>query len=286
MLWIVGASGIASSALQRACKSRGIPYVASSSKECDISSKSALENFASKHSISAIINCGAYTAVDAAEQNKKRAFEINLQGAGFLAELAKRFGIKLVHFSTDYVFDGKSHTPYRELDTPHPLSVYGESKYEGELLVRQILPESLIIRTSWVFGKEGHNFVKTLIRAMREKEEIHLVVDQISRPTYAEDLASITFDLMNEKGIYHVANNHAVSRYEYGKEVYEILTSLGVPLKCTSLNKAHSSDFPTPARRPAYSVLSTLKAEKQLCYSIRDHREALREYIVDLMEKE
>jgi dTDP-4-dehydrorhamnose reductase len=200
------------------------------------------------------INCAAYTAVDKAESEKASAFHSNGEAVGYLAAACRDTGARLIHISTDYVFDGLSATPLKENDPTGPISVYGASKLEGEHQALQHYPEgSVIIRTSWVYSEFGNNFVRTMIRLMKERPSINVVSDQIGSPTYAADLAAAILQILTAPsfipGIYHYSNEGEISWYEFALAIRELTGS-----SC-EINPIPTSQYPTPARRPPYSLL-------------------------------
>lgn len=199
------------------------------------------------------INCAAYTAVDKAENEKEMAMLVNGEAVGHLGAICKKYQTKLIHVSTDYVFDGESETPYKEDDKTNPKNVYGASKLLGEQLCMKENADSIIIRTSWVYSSFGHNFVKTMMRLMSERNEINVVNDQIGSPTYAADLAKTILDIIAygkwESGIYHYSNEGKISWYEFAVAIKELTGS-----NC-SINPIPTSAYPTPAKRPHYSLL-------------------------------
>lgn len=203
-----------------------------------------------------VINAAAYTAVDKAETDTDSAFLINGEAVGNLAAIGKQSGIRFIHVSTDYVFDGTATIPYRETDPVSPVNQYGASKLKGEQLAMSADPSSIIIRTSWVYSRHGNNFVKTMIRLMNEREKIGVVADQQGCPTYAIDLADALVKIAlhpKQGGVYHFSNSGPITWYEFAKAIKEIIHS-----KCI-VDAIPSSAFPTPAKRPAYSVMSNEK---------------------------
>ena len=200
------------------------------------------------------INCAAYTAVDKAETDKETAFRINGEAPGWLANACRNTGTRLIHISTDYVFPGSSATPLKENDTTGPVNVYGASKLEGERRALEQYPDgTLIIRTSWVYSEFGNNFVKTMIRLMTERPAINVVADQVGSPTYAADLAAAILHIVDGPrfipGIYHYSNEGRISWYEFAMAIRE---KIGSPC---AVSPIPTSGFPTPATRPAYSLL-------------------------------
>lgn len=225
----------------------------------DITNKQEVEAFIQKHHITAIINCAAYTAVDKAESDEENANNINHIGVKNLAELSFLYTLKLIHISTDYVFDGKNSTPYRETDRTNPQSVYGKTKHLGEIALLHVNPKNtLIIRTSWVYSRYGANFVKTMLRLGREKENLGVIYDQIGTPTYAKDLAKAILDILplistTQTEIYHYSNEGVCSWYDLAKEIMHL-----AGLTC-KINPLETKDYPTPAKRPHYSLLNKSK---------------------------
>lgn len=222
-----------------------------------------------------IINCAAYTDVDGCESDPSTAFNVNADGVRNLAEAAKYVGARVIHFSTDYIFDGSRCTPYLESDDPNPVNVYGRSKYEGELCLMDGLKDYLIIRTAWLYGGKGRNFVRTILKLARERDEIRVVSDQVGCPTYTMDLADVVLKLVDSETcrIVNVVNKGVCSWYQFAKE---ILSIKGV--KCRVVEAA-SEEFGRPARRPAYSVLDTGMLELKYHIKMRGWKEALRDYL-------
>lgn len=200
------------------------------------------------------INCAAYTAVDKAENETDVAMLVNGEAVGNLAAICKKYQTKLIHISTDYVFDGESEEPYSEDDTTSPVNTYGRSKLLGEELCMKENSDAIIIRTSWVYSAYGHNFVKTMMRLMSERNEINVVDDQIGSPTYAADLAKAILDIITsgkwQSGIYHYSNEGKISWYEFAVAIKELTKS-----NCT-VHPISTSAYPTPAKRPHYSLLN------------------------------
>jgi dTDP-4-dehydrorhamnose reductase len=225
---------------------------------CDL--KQVNTFFKSDPKIDYCINCAAYTAVDKAESDADKAFEINATGAKNLAIACHEFDMVLIQISTDFVFDGEKREPYVETDIPNPISVYGASKLQGEVEVKQRLEKYFILRTSWLYSEHGSNFMKTMLRLAETRDEISVVSDQIGTPTYAGDLAKMILNIVSSKntnfGPYHYSNEGVVSWYDFAKAIFEVSA---VEIK---LNPIKTGDYPTPAKRPAYSVLSLEKTKK------------------------
>lgn len=238
--------------------------------ELDITNADAVNRFVDKNKIDAIVNCAAYTAVDRAEDDIQMAEQINVVGPRNLA----MSGAKIIHISTDYVFDGTAHRPYSALDLPNPVSVYGKTKLSGEFAVRNFAKVYAIIRTAWLYSPYGSNFVKTMLRLGHEKTEINVVADQIGTPTYAADLARAIVTVLpklnaENSGIYHYTNNGVCSWYDFATE---IMTMSG--LKC-NVNPITTEQYPTRATRPAYSVLDKSKIKNTFDVEIPHWRAGL-----------
>jgi len=234
--------------------------------QLDITNHAAVDAFITKNEIDTVINCAAYTAVDKAESEPDLANAINHLAVANLAQIAKDKKLKLVHISTDYVFDGRSKEPYLETDTPNPQSVYGQTKLDGELTLQRINPaNSIIIRTSWVYSKYCNNFVKTMLRIAENRDEISVVADQIGSPTNAADLAEAILtslpQIKNETvEIFHYSNEGVCSWYDFAMAIFEIKK---ISIR---VNPIKSTEYPTPADRPFYSLLNKTKMKKH--YSI------------------
>ena len=228
-------------------------------KDLDITNHTAVAAFIKSNNINVIINCAAYTAVDKAESEPEISDAINHLAVANFAQIAKDNNIKLVHISTDYVFDGTNHKPYVETDTPNPKSVYGVTKLDGELAMQQINPaNSIIIRTSWVYSKYGNNFVKTMLRLAETRDKISVVADQIGTPTNAADLADAILTILPKISnktveVFHYSNEGVCSWYDFAKTIFEIKE---ISIK---VNPIETSQYLTPAVRPFYSVINKNK---------------------------
>jgi dTDP-4-dehydrorhamnose reductase len=214
-----------------------------------------VRNFFKGYSPQFLINCAAYTAVDRAESEKDLAFQVNGEAVGVLAAVCKEYGTKFIHISTDYVFDGNGTEPYTTESATNPQSVYGASKLQGEKEAMQYNPDTMIIRTSWVYSEFGKNFVKTMLKLMSEREELNVVSDQVGSPTYAADLAAVIMQVIASgkwiPGMYHFSNAGVISWYDFALAIKELSG------KTCRVNPIPSSQYPTPAKRPAYSVMDT-----------------------------
>ena len=250
-------------------------------QELDITSADTIRDFFRSHPVRYCINCAAYTAVDKAEQDVETARQVNSAAPALLAEACLQYRAKLIHFSTDYVYDGLYNQPFSEDHPTHPQSVYAQTKLDGETAVLSILPDSMIIRTSWVYSSEGHNFLNTMLRLGRERKEISVVFDQIGTPTYARHLAAAVLDIISQHesgkpmagGIFHYSNEGVCSWYDFALAIFEINQ-----LNCT-VTPIESKDFPTAAKRPHFSLLNKKKIKSHYGLTIAHWREALKECI-------
>lgn len=232
------------------------------SQELDISSRQSVLDAVTEFKPDVIVNAAAYTAVDKAESDAERAAAVNAHGPENLAIAAKAVGAKFVHVSTDYVFDGSAQQPYLETDAVNPPGVYGQTKLAGELLVSSILPQAIILRTAWVFSEYGNNFVKTMLRLAKDRPELGVVADQVGCPTYAGDIAAAIMHLVDKEaagGIYHYCGDNSVSWAEFAQAIFTQAVKANVLQSAPKVNFIGSEQYPTPAKRPAYSVLSTDK---------------------------
>ncbi|MGN6533188.1 MAG: dTDP-4-dehydrorhamnose reductase [Ginsengibacter sp.] len=239
-----------------------------------------LEAFFRKNKVDYCINCAAYTAVDKAESEKEKAFLINAEAVGNLAEICNLHQTRLIHISTDYVYDGSVHMPLKEENKTGPLNTYGKSKLKGEELALQKNPSAIIIRTSWVYSSFGNNFVKTMLRLFREKSEINVINDQYGSPTYAADLAEVIMKFIERaeedkvfSGIVNYSNSGVTTWYEFAQEIKSLVNS-----NC-KINPIPTSSYPTPAKRPLYSVLDTSKIKDLLQVEIQGWKESLKKCI-------
>jgi len=251
----------------------------------DIADKKSIESYCLKNTIDVIINCAAYTAVDKAEEDLENADKINHLAVKYLAEIAKDQKIKLIHISTDYVFDGTNFKPYVENDCTNPNGVYGSTKLAGEVSIKEINPfNTIIIRTSWVYSSFGNNFVKTMLRLGKEKESLGVIFDQVGTPTYAKDLARAILDIMpkiaNESvEIYNFSNEGVLSWYDFAKEIMKM-----AKLECT-INPIESKAYPTPAKRPHYSLLNKAKIKETFGIEIPYWKDGLDECLKIIGER-
>jgi dTDP-4-dehydrorhamnose reductase len=249
--------------------------------ELDITNQLAVNDFINRHAIDGVINCAAYTAVDKAEGDKELCTTLNTVAPSYLAAAIDKRGGWIIHVSTDYVFDGTHHTPYVETDTPSPDSVYGSTKLAGELGVSKFCKKHMIIRTAWLYSAFGNNFVKTMIRLGKEKTELGVIFDQIGTPTYARDLAIAIMTAVDkgiETGVYHYSNEGVISWYDFTKAIHRI-----AGIKDCKVRPLHTSEYPTAANRPAYSVLDKTKIKQTYGIEIPYWEDSLKECIERLI---
>ncbi len=259
-------------------------FIFKTSKELDITNRIQVSSvFENSDKFDFCINCAAFTAVDNAENEKEKAYQVNVEGVKNIAEACRDNHVILVHVSSDFVFDGSSLTPYTEESVANPLSLYGETKLKGEHIIQQVLSSYFIIRTSWLYSEYGNNFFKTMLRLSEERKEIGVVDDQIGCPTYANDLAEVILNLLSSKnssfGIYNFSNSGAASWFEFAREVFKISNSK------IKLNPIETKDYPTPAKRPKYSVLDTSKIKETLDIDIPNWKDSLRRAYYNLIIK-
>ncbi len=285
-IWIPGGSGMLAAYFHRLLTQKQIPFISTNSKDLDITQEEVVSDFVKKQGITHIINCAAYTQVDKAESESDQAYRVNASGPENLGKAARKHGVKgVIHFSTDYVFDGTSCLPYREDRACDPIGVYGKSKREGEQRLLAAYPLACIIRTSWLYGMPGKNFVETMLRLMAEREVLRVVNDQVGCPTYCQDLAEAALRLLDKPGIYHFANSNETTWYEFTREIYRQAQEMGYPFKVQKIEPIKTQDYPTPAKRPAYSALCTNKISKVLGHAPRAWQEALKDYLTVRMNK-
>lgn len=283
---IIGRKGQIAEALVRAAARQGVAAVAAGRPEADLADCDSIASLLLRVRPRLVINAAAYTAVDQAEKERDAAFAVNAEGPGNLARLTAAAGIPLVHISTDYVFDGRKATPYTEDDPIAPLGVYGASKAAGEEAVRRGNPRHLILRTSWVFSADGANFVKTMLRLGQVREELGVVSDQTGCPTYAGDFADAVLSLVprlpveeadQHWGTYHLTNRGSTTWHGFAEEIFRQAKSAG--LKTPRLKAITTADYPTPARRPANSILDNGKIERNFGITRRNWCDGLGECV-------
>ena len=248
--------------------------------ELDITDKAAIERFVEANEIDGIVNCAAYTAVDKAESDPQLARKLNADAPAFLAEAVAKRGGWMVQVATDYGFNGTKHTPYVETDEPCPNSIYGQTKLEGEQAVSKLCPNTMIIRTAWLYSEFGNNFVKTMIRLGREREQLGVIFDQVGTPTYAHDLATAIMTAVDKgikPGVYHFSNEGVTSWYDFTKSIHRL-----AGINTCQVSPLHTAEYPTPACRPAYSVLDKTKIKDAYGIEIPHWEESLAKCIAKL----
>ena len=251
--------------------------------ELDITNRDAVCQFVEQNQIDGIVNCAAYTAVDKAEDNQQLCDLLNHVAPGYLAEAVEQRGGWLIQVSTDYVFDGTNHTPYVETDAVCPNSVYGRTKLAGEQAAQKACQRTMIIRTAWLYSTFGNNFVKTMIRLGKEKPELGVIFDQIGTPTYARDLAVAIMTAINQgvkPGVYHFSDEGVISWYDFTKAIHRI-----AGITTCHVRPLHTSEYPTPAARPHYSVLDKTKIKQTYGIEIPYWEESLKECIERLINE-
>ena len=251
--------------------------------ELDITNVEAIEQFLAANNIDGIVNCAAYTAVDKAEANEEFCTLLNAEAPGYLAHAIEKRGGWMIQISTDYVFDGTQHIPYQEDEDTCPNSVYGRTKLVGEFNVLKLCQQSMVIRTAWLYSTFGNNFVKTMIRLGNERPELGVVADQIGTPTYARDLARIIMTAISkgiQPGIYHFTNEGVASWYDFTKAIHRL-----AGITTCHVRPLHTSEYPTAAQRPPYSVLDKTKIKQTYGIEIPYWEESLKECIDKLMTK-
>ena len=286
MLAIIGSNGQLGWELVRKGKARGLKILALDYPEIDISDPASIDACFDSTKIELVINAAAYTAVDRAESEPEVAFAVNREGPAHLADRCRKRGIPLIHVSTDYVFDGTKPGAYIEEDPVAPLGVYGQSKAAGEAEVRNRLPEHVILRTAWLCGVHGHNFVKTLLKLGRERETLKVVSDQLGCPTFAADLAEAILDVVKQAeknqsvnwGTYHYCGAGKTTWHGFATAIFEVAGQYE-KFAVKNVVPISTAEYPTPVKRPANSVLDCSKIKKNFGIQPRPWRESLAEMI-------
>lgn len=280
---ITGAGGMTGSEVSERAQRAGWQVSALSHAAMDIADAASVDAAAASFHPDVIVNCAAYTAVDRAEAEPEIAAAVNVDGARNIARTAAAAGIPLIHLSTDYVFSGEARTPYEPYAEPNPIGVYGRTKWAGEAVVRKECMRHVIVRTSWVFSHRGSNFVRTILRLAAEREELRVVNDQVGRPTSAADLANALLVVAETmlakpelKGTWHFADSGETNWFDFAKAIVE---EAGPKTRLPRLTPISTTDYPTAAHRPAYSVLDTSSFTETFGVTPRPWREALRETI-------
>lgn len=267
-----------------ALQQRGVDAQGISRAEVNFSQPLQVETFFAEHAADWVINCAAYTQVDQAESDAQLAFLVNRDSAAAVARGVKQSGGRLLHVSTDFVFSGDASRPYGESDCAEPLGVYGQSKWQGEQQVRAVLDQAIVLRTGWVYGVHGKNFVKTMLRLASDRDELRVIDDQLGSPSWTADIANAMWSLISGSaaGTYHFSNEGVASWYDFAQAVLEIARQSGIGIKASRVIPIPTEDYPTPARRPAYSVLNKQKIRAELDYPIPHWRVALHNMLQEL----
>ena len=284
MIWLIGNKGMLGTELSRLLDARGLDWTGSD-REVSMLDPDALEAFAAGKHLDWVINCAAYTAVDKAEDESELCLALNAQGPENLGRLAAARGMMIVHLSTDYVFDGSGSAPYREDDPVAPLGTYGLTKAQGEARLRAAALGAIIIRTAWLYGKHGPNFVYTMLRLMRSKDSIGVVADQMGSPTWARDLAETIATILRSRaphpGIYHFTDSGEISWHQFALEIHRLGRELGILERDCRIDALRTDQYPTKTKRPAYSVLSKEKIASAFGIRVPDWKESLRGFFDD-----
>ena len=271
---VTGANGQLGMELQQLASSYpGFEFIFITRQELPLDTPDVIDSFITNHQAHYFINCAAYTAVDKAESEKELVYKVNAEAPGIIAVACKKNNVQLIHISTDYVFNGMGKAPYKEDDATDPVNLYGDSKLEGEKNVIRSDPNAIIIRTAWVYSAFGKNFVKTMLRLMAEKDQVSVVCDQSGTPTYAADLAEAILHIISSQqwkaGIYHFSNGGNITWYDFAVAIKEFSGS-----SC-KVNPVSTSQYPTPAKRPFYSVLDKTKIQQTFNIPVKDWKASL-----------
>jgi len=288
MIFIIGSNGQLGCELVKGCRIRNLPFIAVDYPDIDITDTRSITASIGSETVSVVVNAAAYTAVDQAETDPKAAAAVNSDGAGNLARSCRERKIPLVHISTDYVFNGRGPHPYKEDDPVSPLGVYGETKASGEEKVRLNLSEHLIIRTAWLYGVNGNNFVKKMLEIGRREDKVRVVDDQIGSPTYAADLANAILDICERAGrsgkvnwgTYHYCGKDAMSWYDFAGLIFQSASRYET-LAVKVVEPIPSSVFPSQANRPAFSVLDCTKIYQSFAIKPRHCKDSLDEMLAE-----
>lgn len=289
MIWLIGNKGMLGCDIESILNQQKAMDFITSDKEINIANYNELYSYVKNKNVTWIINCAGYTSVDQAEEEPQQAFMINSNGVKNLAEIAKLKNATLIHFSTDYVFDGDTPKPYKEDDITHPINIYGESKLSGENKLKKHYDKYFIIRISWLFGREGKNFVDTMLRMFKEKQILKVVSDQKGSPTYTRSVAELVFNLIQNNseqyGIYHFTNEGTTTWYDFARYIYDIALSYQIVESDVDIIPVEAKEFPTKAKRPKNSVLSKDKIKNILNIYPMSWNKAVEKYIKEYYEK-
>lgn len=278
-LLVTGVKGQLGHDVVKECEKRGITAIGVDIEEMDITDAAACEKVIKEAKVDAVIHCAAYTAVDAAEDNTELCRKINAEGTENIVKVCRELNIKMMYFSTDYVFNGKGDRPWKTDDERSPLNVYGQTKYEGELAVENSLEKYFILRIAWVFGVNGKNFIKTMLRLGKEKGAVSVVNDQIGSPTYTADLAVLSVDMIqtDKYGTYHATNEGLCSWYEFACQIFN---EANMDVKVTPVS---SDAFPAKAKRPSNSRMDKSKLTENGFSPLPGWQDALKRYLKEIL---
>lgn len=280
---VTGVKGQLGYDVVRELQSRGHEAIGVDIEEMDITDETAVSRVMEETAPEAVIHCSAFTAVDRAEEEQELCYKVNVQGTENIAKMCQKLGCKMLYLSTDYIFSGEGQRPWEPEDTPSPLNSYGQSKYQGEVALRQYVDKYFIVRISWVFGINGNNFIKTMLRLGKEKGAVKVVDDQIGSPTYTFDLAKLLVDMIETEqyGAYHVTNEGICSWYEFAKEIFQEAN-----MKEVTVTPVSSEEFPVKAKRPKNSRMSKEKLVQNGFSLLPSWQDAVKRYIEELKKVE
>lgn len=282
---VTGASGQLGQDVVSVFQAQGHDVLGYDREQLDITDLEQAVKIVGQYQPDVVIHCAAYTAVDAAESDVDGAYQVNAAGTRNMALAAEKAGAKLVYISTDYVFDGTAEQPYHEYDNTNPQSIYGKSKRAGEVLTQTLSSRYFIVRTSWVYGLHGNNFVKTMLKLGQEKPHLQVVNDQKGSPTYTVDLARFLVELLQTEkyGVYHASNSGSCTWYEFTQAIFQdAVELLDAKIKAT-LEPCSTEQFPRPAARPRNSVMEHIAIRTNELHDLRDWREALRDFLKEYL---
>ena len=277
---VTGVKGQLGYDVVKECEKRGIEAIGVDVEEMDITDAAACERVITEAKADAVIHCAAYTAVDAAEDNEDLCRKVNAEGTRNIAEVCRKLDIKMMYFSTDYVFNGQGERPWEPDDPREPLNVYGQTKYEGELAVQELLEKYFIVRIAWVFGVNGKNFIKTMLRLGKERGAVSVVDDQIGSPTYTYDLARLVVDMIqtDRYGIYHATNEGLCSWYEFACQIFK-----AAGMNQVKVTPVDSTAFPAKAKRPHNSRMDKSKLAEYGFEPLPSWKDALERYLKEIL---
>jgi len=274
---VTGADGQLGYDVVKKLKELNIEHIGVDKEDFDLTMEKETKKFILNYQPDVIVHCAAYTDVDQAEVERGLCYQVNVKGTRYIAEVAKKLDAKILYISTDYVFDGQGEEPFEVTDEPNPINYYGKTKYHGEQKVQRLLDKYFIVRTSWVFGEHGNNFVKTMLRLGKERDEISVVADQYGSPTYTGDLAKLIIEMIktDKYGIYHATNEGFCSWYEFAKEIFK---SIDVDVKVKPVS---SDEFETKAERPNNSKLSKQILVDKKFKILDNYKNTIHRFIMD-----